>query len=138
MDYLLDTNIISELTQPEPDAGVIRFVGSLSIAHLSAITLHELEYGAKLLPEGRRRQNIQGVIVQLVKQYAEYIIPLGRAEAQQAALFRVQRKQQGYLLPLADSLIAGTAQVQQLKVVTRNTKDFAGLGVEVFNPFING
>lgn len=134
-DYLLDTNVLSELTKPEPDAQVVEFVANLPIVHLSVITLHELEYGVSLLPEGKRRQKIQTVINRLIERYGKYIIPLGQAEAQQAAMFRVQRRQQGNTLPLADSLIVGTAQVHRLVVATRNTKDFVGLDVEVFNPF---
>lgn len=134
-DFLLDTNIISELTKPEPDQGVIEFVAGLSVAWLSVITLHELEYGVGLLAVGKRQRTIENAISGFVQQFGDYILPLQQPEVQQAAAFRILRKQQGKVLHLADSLIAGTAQVHQLTVVTRNVKDFDGLGVGVFDPF---
>ena len=133
--FLLDTNIISELTKPQPDKGVIDFVATLPFAWLSVITLHELDYGVALLPEGKRKQQIQNVTVELVHQFSDYIVSVGQAEAQQAAAFRVLCKQQGNVLHLTDSLIAGTAEVHHLTVVTRNVKDFDGLNLNVFDPF---
>jgi predicted nucleic acid-binding protein len=134
-DFLLDTNIISELTKPAPDQGVVEFVAGLSVAWLSVITLHELEYGIGLLPAGKRQQTIQRAVDDLVQQFGSYILPLEQREAQQAAAFRRLRKQQGKVLHLADALIAGTAQVHRLTVVTRNSKDFDGLGIGVFDSF---
>lgn len=133
-NFLLDTNILSELSKREPDTGVTEFVSGLTVAWLSVITLHELEYGVALLPEGKRRR-IENSIGGLVTRFGDYIIPLHENEAHTAAIFRVSRRQQGNTLHLADSLIAGTASVHHLTVATRNTKDFEGLGVEVFNPF---
>ena len=60
---------------------------------------------------------------------------MNQAEANQAALFRVQAKKQGRVIHLADALIAGTARVHDLLVVTRNVDDFLGIDVEVVNPW---
>lgn len=133
--FLLDTNIISELTKQAPDQGVVDFIADLPVAWLSVVTLHELEYGVGLLPKGKRRQAIQNVISGLVRQYEGHILPLTPNEAQEAAIFRVLRRQHGTVLHLADALIAGTAKVHHLTVATRNVKDFEQLGIEVFNPF---
>lgn len=134
-NYLLDTNIISELGRPEPQKSVVDFVASTPIAWLSTITLHELEYGIALIPEGSRQKAIKQVVSELVSAYGDYIIPVGQQEAQEAALLRAIRKQQGKVLHLADSLIAGTAKAHNLIVVTRNIKDFEGLGLHLKNPF---
>lgn len=132
---LLDTNIISELGKPEPQQSVVDFLMTLPVAWLSTITLHELEYGLALLPKGNRRSAIENTVSALVSQYGDYIITVGQHEAQQAALLRAAMKQQGKVLHLADSLIAGTAKVHNLVIATRNIKDFEGLGVELINPF---
>lgn len=134
-NYLLDTNIISELGRPEPQKSVVDFVASTPIAWLSTITLHELEYGIALIPEGSRQKAIKQVVSELVSAYGDYIIPVEQQEAQEAALLRATMKQQGKVLHLADSLIAGTAKAHNLIVVTRNIKDFEGLGIQLNNPF---
>lgn len=134
-NYLLDTNIISELGRPEPQKSVVDFVASTPIAWLSTITLHELEYGIALIPEGSRQKAIKQVVSELVSAYGDYIIPVEQQEAQEAALLRATMKQQGKVLHLADSLIAGTAKAHNLIVVTRNIKDFEGLGLHLKNPF---
>ncbi|WP_022952428.1 type II toxin-antitoxin system VapC family toxin [Leucothrix mucor] len=134
-NYLLDTNIISELGRPEPQKSVVDFVASTPIAWLSTITLHELEYGIALIPEGSRQKAIKQVVSELVSAYGDYIIPVGQQEAQEAALLRAMMKQQDKVLHLADSLIAGTAKAHNLIVVTRNIKDFEGLGLHLKNPF---
>ncbi len=133
--YLFDTNILSELARPEPQQSVVDFVASVPIAWLSTITLHELEYGIALIPKGARRDAIKQFIDGLVGAYSDYIIPIEQREAQEAALLRALLKQQGKVLHLADSLIAGTAKVHDLTVVTRNIKDFEGLGLSLVNPF---
>lgn len=133
-NYLLDTNIISELSRPEPQKSVVDFVASTPIAWLSTITLHELEYGVTLIPDGARKAAIKQMVSGLVSTYGDYIIPVGQVEAQEAALLRAMMKQQGKVLHLADSLIAGTAKVHHLTIVTRNIKDFEGLDIKLMNP----
>ena len=62
-------------------------------------------------------------------------MPVGRPEAQQAAMLRAQARRSGRVLHLADALIAGTAKAHDLAVVTRNAVDFEGLEVKVVNPW---
>jgi len=135
MRYLLDTNIISELGKPKPQKSVVDFVSLTPMAWLSSVTLHELEFGIALIPEGRKKQNIDKVVSGLVSGYEDYIISVGEHEAHEAALMRAFRELGGRTLHLADSLIAGTAKVHTLAVVTRNVKDFVDLDIEVVNPF---
>ncbi|HPE60639.1 MAG TPA: type II toxin-antitoxin system VapC family toxin [Thiolinea sp.] len=134
---LLDTNIISELGKPQPHPNVVDFLSGLPIAWLSTITLHELVYGLVLLPEGKRRNHIESILSELVARYDDYIITIGQQEARQAALLRAVAKEQGRTLHLADSLMAGTAKTHNLTLATRNTKDFEGLRMDVFNPFLS-
>jgi predicted nucleic acid-binding protein len=133
--FLLDTNVISELVKPVPDKNVVEFLSTMDSAWLSIISLHELTYGLELLPKGKRFAELDEKLRQLLSEYSDWIIPVNQSEANQAALFRVQAKNQGRVIHLADVLIAGTAKVHDLSVVTRNVDDFLGIDVEVVNPW---
>ncbi len=134
-NYLLDTNVISELGKQEPNQPLVTFVLSLSKAWLSTITLHEIEYGLNLLPEGSKRFQLEQSITTLMNQYTAFILPVNHEEAEAAAILRATARKRGKTAHLADSLIAGTAKVHGLTVVTRNVKDFNILGVDTKNPW---
>jgi len=133
--YLLDTNIISELAKPSPHQNIVDFVIKQDKAWLSIITVHELNYGLKLLPEGKRRSQLEASIENFIEQYANFIIPIEYQEAHVAALLRADARKLGRPCHLADSLIAGTAKAHDLTVVTRNEKDFRDFGIGVINPW---
>ncbi|HGG59315.1 MAG TPA: type II toxin-antitoxin system VapC family toxin [Gammaproteobacteria bacterium] len=132
---LIDTNVISELARPKPDRNVIAFLSSLENAALSIISLHEIQYGIGLLPPGQRRAELEQQMARLLSEYGDSIIPVDEREAAYAASLRVQTRQQGKTLHLADSLIAGTAAAHNMTIATRNTPDFDGIGVELVNPW---
>lgn len=133
--FLIDTNVVSELTRPEPDLNVMAFLDAQPDIWLSTVVLHELEYGLGLLPAGKRRNELLSMIANLVAEYGDRIIPLERAEAQAAAELRVAAKNSGRVLHLGDALIAGTAKMHALTIATRNVADFDGLGVRMANPW---
>lgn len=133
--YLLDTNVVSEIFRGAPDLQVRSFLAEQEDLWLSVIALHELEFGLNLLPRGRRREDLRTALSSYVEAYADSILPVTRAEAEQAALLRVQAQRGGRVLHLADALIAGTAIVHNLMLATRNVKDFVALDVDVVNPW---
>jgi predicted nucleic acid-binding protein len=133
--YLLDTNVISEIMTSEPNQRVIDFLAHLKESYLSVITLHELQYGLQLLPEGQRRNSIANKLQNLLTYYNDYIIPVNQAIALQAALLRADAKQEGRIVHLADALIASTARVNNWIVATRNTNYFIDSGVDIINPW---
>ncbi len=133
--FLLDTNVISELTRPIPDSNVVAFLNNQPDLWLCTIVLHELDYGLNLLPEGQRRDNLTFAITALVANYEDRIIPLDRAAARAASDLRAKARAGGRVLHLGDALIAGTAASRALTVATRNTADFKGLGVPLANPW---
>ena len=133
--FLLDTNIISELVKPAPNRNVVKFLSTLDGAWLSIISLHEITYGLRLLPKGKRRTELEEKIHQLLSEYSDLVIPIDQSEAEQAAIFRVQAKQQGKVIHLADALIAGTAKEHNLSLVTRNAGDFFGIDINIVNPW---
>ncbi|MDE0088040.1 MAG: type II toxin-antitoxin system VapC family toxin [Candidatus Poribacteria bacterium] len=133
--FLLDTNVVSELTKNVPNSQVIAFLAAQNDLWLSIIVLHELDFGLNLLPLGRRRDRISAALAAFVTEYEDRILPVDRPEAEQAASLRAQARRSGRVLHLGDALIAGTAKTHNLAVATRNVADFDGLDVDVTNPW---
>ena len=132
--FLLDTNVVSELTKDAPNPRVLAFLTEQDDLWLSAIVLHELEFGLQL-PPGPRRDGLRSVLSEFISAYEDRILPLERTGAERAAQFRAQAHRSGRVLDLGDALIAGTAKVHGLSVATRNVGDFADLDVDVTNPW---
>ena len=132
---LLDTNVVSELTRETPDSRVLAFLAGHDNLWLSAVVLHELDFGVGLLPPGRRRDSISAALSAFVTEYEDRILPVGRSEARQAAALRARAHRSGRVLDLGDALIAGTASANDLSVATRNVRDFDGLGLDVIDPW---
>lgn len=136
--FLLDTNVVSELRKirlGRADANVARWADSVDAAdlYLSAITVQELEIGVLL---AQRRDPQQGAIFrtwldrQVLPAFAGRILPVDTAVARRSAGLHVPDPR-----PLSDGLIAGTALVHGMTVVTRNVGDFAPMGVALLNPW---
>ena len=102
---------------------------------LSPVVLHELEFGVQRLPEGRRRGRLRVSLAAFIREFEDRVLPLGRSEAEAAALLRAQAQRAGRVLSLGDALIAGTVQANQLCLATRNVADFEVLDVRVLNPW---
>lgn len=135
MAYLLDTNVVSELTRDAPHPRVIAFLAGRNEVWLSAIVMHELAYGLQLLPTGDRSRRLRAMLSEIVSKYEDRILPLDREAAEWSARFRAQARRSGRVLDLGDALIAGTAKAHGLSLATRNIADFAGLDVAVANPW---
>ena len=133
--YLIDTNVVSELTKALPDPGVVAFLSEQDDLWLSSVVLHELEFVLRSLPQGRRRDDLQQVLSDFIAEFDDRILPLERIEAEWAARLRAEAHLSGRVLHLGDALIAGTAKAHGLSVATRNVKDFDGLDVNVANPW---
>lgn len=136
--FLLDTNVVSELRKirlGRADANVARWADGVDAAdlYLSAITVQELEIGVLL---AQRRDPQQGAIFrtwldrQVLPAFAGRILPVDTAVARRSAGLHVPDPR-----PLSDGLIAGTALVHGMTVVTRNIGDFAPMGVALLNPW---
>ena len=118
--YLIDTNVVSELTKASPDTGVIAFLSEQDDLWLSSVVLHELEFGLQSLPQGRRRDDLRQVLSDFITEFDDRILPLGRIEAEWAARLRAEANLSGRVLHLGDALIAGTAKAHGLSVATNS------------------
>lgn len=133
--FLLDTNVVSELTRDDPSSQVIKFLADHDDLWLSSIVIHELEYGLRLLPAGRRQARLSAAVSSIVSVYEDRILPLDRIAAEWSARFRAQVRRSGHMLDLGDALIAGTARANNLTLTTRNVADFRYVAIDVFNPW---
>ena len=133
--YLLDTNVISELTKVAPEAQVVDFLATNDDLWLPSIVMYELEFGLQILPEGRRRERLRALQSSLIEEYEDRIIPIGQREAEMTAILQAEARRSGDSISLADCLVAGTARVHDLIVVTRNVSDFSPLAVTIHNPW---
>ncbi len=135
MSFLLDTNVVSELRRPEKaDPAVLAWAEAqdASIFHLSAITVLEIEHGIALL---ERRDRVQGERLRrwaedLLREFEGRILPVDAAVAIRCARLHVPDPR-----PDRDGLIAATAIVHDMTLVSRNTRDFEGTGVRLLDPW---
>lgn len=131
--YLLDTNVVSELRKPKPHGAVLQWLQEVADAdlHISAVTIGEIQAGIELTREQDEAKAAE------IEQWLELVSGSYSVIPMDAGAFRVWAR----LMHRAsdtlyeDAMIAATATVHKLTVVTRNVADFKHFGVSVFNPF---
>lgn len=134
MTYLVDANVLSEATRPQPDTGVLDWLGRHDAdLVVTPIVLGEIEYGIRLIPEGRKRNDLLQWFAEGVQQVR--VIPIDAGTASTWADLLARLKTSGRSMPVKDSLIAASALQHGLTVVTRNTADFQHAGVPLIDPF---
>jgi tRNA(fMet)-specific endonuclease VapC len=131
--YLLDTNIVSQPVAKMPAASVLRKLRNAGDQCAIATPVwHELQYGCRRLPAGKRREALEDYLTEVV-QVSFPILPYDEAAAKRHAIERARLEETGTTLPFVDGQIAAIALVNDLVLVTGNVKDFApftGLVVE--------
>lgn len=133
--YLLDTNVVSELTRDVPNPRVIDFLVEREDVWVSSILIHEVEFGVRLLPQGDRRDRLSAMQAKILSSYSHRILALDKSGAEWAADFRASARRSGRTMDLGDALVAGIARANTLAIATRNVADFNHLDLEVFNPW---
>ncbi|MGB9429101.1 MAG: type II toxin-antitoxin system VapC family toxin [Gammaproteobacteria bacterium] len=138
MSFLLDTCALSELAKPRPDAGLLRWLDAAdeTTLHLSVITLGEIRQGVAALADSKRKRELETWLQQdLTQRFAERLLAFGAVEAEEWGRLSGEARRKGLPPPVLDAMIAATARVHDLAVVTRNTNDFARLAVKLENPW---
>jgi toxin FitB len=134
--FLLDTNVISEPRKPAPHPGVLAWMRRQADAgtetYISVLVVGEVRRGIdRVRPRDRRHADaLEAWLANMVGAYADRILPITLAVAEEWG-----RIDAAVRPPLVDGLMAATAKVHHLTVVTRNVADFAGTGVPLVNPF---
>jgi predicted nucleic acid-binding protein len=135
---LLDTNVVSALMRPEPEAQVVKWLNAQprSSIWITSITVMELRYGLQVMPTGRRREAMLQLLEKLLTEKVEgRVAPFDTPAAQQAGDLMALRKAQGRLGESRDTMIAGIALSTRATLATRNTAHFADLSVPVISPW---
>ena len=135
--FLLDTNAISEPKRARPDPGVVAWLNDqlLSDLHLSVITVGELRRGIVRLEPGRRRDDLDFWLAELILRFNGRILPVDLTVTERWASLAEAQRSAGRLSEMTDELIAATAHVHGLTVVTRNLRHFEPSGCRVFSPW---
>jgi len=132
--YLVDANVLSEATRPTPDARVVGWLrrNERDMA-VDPIILGEIRFGILLLPVGRRRRQLERWFDDGVSRII--CLPWDAAVGLRWAKLLADLRAADRSMPIKDSLVAATALVHRLAVVTRNRRDFENAGVRLVDPF---
>ncbi len=137
MNFLLDTNLVSEWTKPRPNPGVVRWLADADEdrVFISVVTIAELRHGVERLAIGRRRKRLNEWIEgELLFRFDERILPIDAATADAWGRIVAHREGLGRPIGTMDAFIAATAQVHKLTLATRNQTDFQASVAAVVNP----
>jgi predicted nucleic acid-binding protein len=132
MDYLCDTNILSEAMRPRPKEELVLWLGKLEKIYLSVITIEEIYSGLAYKDAHKQQDWFEKFL-----QHRVEILPISTAIAKCCGEMRGQFRKAGKIRTQADLLIAATAFEHHLILATRNIKDFEDSQIELFNPFTN-
>ncbi len=135
MSYLIDTNVLSELRRKQPDPNVVAWmqVRPRPSLFLSVLTLGEIRKGLERVEDAKRRQALLDWLeVELRHYFVGRLLDIDAATADRWGRLMAQA---GRPLPAIDGLLAATALQHDLTLVTRNSKDFADVGVRLINPW---
>ncbi|MDR1183350.1 MAG: type II toxin-antitoxin system VapC family toxin [Coriobacteriales bacterium] len=134
--YVIDTNVISELSKPNPAESVIKWVADAqNDCYLTAITLKELSYGMMLMDDGKRKNALRETIDSITREYEDKTLPFDASCSQICAKLEIQAIRTGHTPTIEDMMIAAICERHNAILVTRNTKDFHYLGINLINPF---
>jgi predicted nucleic acid-binding protein len=135
---ILDTNVVSEPSQPRPSAAVLRWLAAQDQSQLftTAPTEAELHYGVALLPKGKRRDELEAALRQFLEvQLKDRVLPFDRAAAREFGAITAARRSAGRAIKVFDSQIAAIARVHGAAVATRDVSDFEHSGIRIIDPW---
>ncbi len=130
MPWLTDTNVLSELVRPRPNSGVLVWAAGVERISVSVVTLEEIMFGLSWKPSPKVQKWFERFFAEACE-----VVPIDQAMAERAGVMRGELRARGITRSQADTLIAATAQVLGLTLVTRNVRDFEGCRIDLLNPF---
>ncbi len=139
MNYILDTNVVSELVTHEPDHNVVDWIDSIDSesVFLSVITIGEIKKGIEKIPDSKRKKTLASWIEEgLLVRFRGRILPLDIPVLLTWGRLVASLEKEGKPLPAIDSLLAATAAQTGFTLVTRNTGDFESAGISILDPWM--
>ncbi|MEE8119982.1 MAG: type II toxin-antitoxin system VapC family toxin [Anaerolineales bacterium] len=139
MNYILDTNVVSELVARVADQKVVNWVDGIDSesVFLSVITIGELKKGIEKLPDSKRKKKLESWLEEdLLVRFRGRILPLDIPILLTWGRLVASLEIEGKPLPAIDSLLAATSAQTGFTLVTRNTGHFEPTGISVFDPWV--
>jgi toxin FitB len=138
VNYILDTNVVSELVAQQPDPKVLSWLESIPAEHiyLSAITIGELVKGVEKLPDSKRKSDLLTWLMNdLLVRFEDHILSVDVRVMMVWGKLIAHLEAIGKPMPAIDSLLAATAETHGHSLVTRNVQDFVNAGIALLNPW---
>ena len=138
MTYLLDTNVVSEWVKPRPNGNVVAWLAQADEEEIfiSVCTIAELRFGIASLAKGKRRDQLDGWLrSDLQARFDGRIVGIDIPIAEAWGGIQARAKRKGRTISPMDGLIAATAEIHGMTVVTRDTRHFEAMGVTLLNPW---
>jgi len=136
--FLLDTNVVSEWTKPQPHSGVVAWLADVDEdrVFLSVVTLAEIRHGIERLPAGARKRRLDlWLRDELPLRFEGRMLPIDAVVANRWGELVARREAAGRPIGVIDAFIAATANVHGLQLVTRNEPDFQSVVEQIVNPW---
>jgi toxin FitB len=136
--WLLDTNVLSELRRPKPEARVVRFVSgqSLDVLYVSVVTFAEIRFGIELVKDVNRRMELTDWLVHKLRpMFEDRVLEVTEDIMLKWRLLVEEGRKTGHTFAQPDLIIAATALHHGLTIVSRDTSEYEKANVPVFNPW---
>lgn len=136
MKFLVDTNILSEPTKPQPNPLVEKWIADHEADfYTSSLVMAELLNGLEKLPESKRKRHLAQQIEKLAEKFGGRVLSFNLRVAREWVRLQAELRSQARMMPWEDSIIAATARHHGLTLATHNTNDFVYANVRLFDPF---
>jgi len=134
---VLDTNVVSEMMKPKPEAAVLAWLNeqTAELLYLTSVTLAELLFGIAALPVGKRKERLTGAVNGLIDLYEGRVLFFDTGAARRYAILASAARLNGRGLPMSDGYIAAIAASNDFAIATRDTGPFEASGLQVINPW---
>ena len=139
MKFLVDTNILSEPTKPQPNPRVEKWIADNEADfYTSSLVIAELLNGLEKLADGERKQRLVPQIEKLIEKLGGRILSFNLRVTREWVRLQAELRSNAHPMAWEDSIIAATARHQGLTLATHNTADFVHAGVRLYDPFVYG
>ena len=132
---VLDTDVVLELIQPAPAERVVDFLNRADSPLLSVMVFYELNFGLQRFPQGSRKTQVIAFIDVIRSRFSRQLLDVDLTIAEKAGQLRAEEARKGRVLGPIDAIMAATAFIHGATLVTRNTKDFRHLSINLIDPW---